>query len=117
MPAGKDIIRQGETGDSLFLIARGVARISIAISGVERDVATMFAGDYFGEIALIEHCTRTATCRAVTPCALYELTRKDFEIVASTYPNIYDVLHKKGIERATELKNINESSSRKELDA
>jgi len=103
VPAGKTIISQGETGDSLYLIVRGVVRVSIADAGGERDLATMMAGDFFGEIALLENCTRTATCRAVTPCALYELTRKDFEIITATYPSIYDAVYKTGHERASEL--------------
>lgn len=104
IPAGKTIIRQGDTGDSLYLIARGVVRISYVDNGVERDLATMIAGDFFGEIALLQQCTRTATCRAVTPCALYELTRRDFEVVSSTCPTIYDTLHKTGRKRAAEQK-------------
>tara|TARA_B100000959_G_C14939289_1_gene607085 strand:+ start:1519 stop:1731 length:213 start_codon:yes stop_codon:yes gene_type:complete len=63
----------------------------------------MIAGDFFGEIALLEHCTRTATYRAITPCALYELTRKDFEIIIAANPSIYDAVHKTGHERASEL--------------
>jgi len=113
IPAGSIIIRQGEKSFSLYLIARGVIRISLVNNGMERDLATMIAGDFFGEIALLQRCARTATCRAITPCALYELTRKDFEVVCSTYPTIYDKLQETGIIRAEELKRIiDESTSR-----
>ena len=101
--AGKAIIRQGEAGHSMYFIVRGVVRISLENAGEERDLATMIAGDFFGEIALLENCTRTATCRAVTPCAIYELTRKDFEIIIAANPSIYDAVHKTGHERASEL--------------
>jgi CPA1 family monovalent cation:H+ antiporter len=110
VPAGNTIIRQGDAGNSMYFIVRGVVRISLADAGEERDLATMMAGDFFGEIALLEHCTRTATCRAVTPCALYELTRKDFEIIIATYPSIYDAVNKTGHERASELDNDNSKS-------
>jgi CPA1 family monovalent cation:H+ antiporter len=110
VPAGNAIIRQGEAGSSMYFIVRGVVRISLADAGEERDLATMMAGDFFGEIALLENCTRTATCRAVTPCALYELTRKDFEIIIATYPSIYDAVHKTGHERASELDKDNSKS-------
>ena len=110
VPAGNDIIRQGEAGNSMYFIVRGVVRISLEDAGEERDLATMMAGDFFGEIALLEHCTRTATCRAVTPCALYELTRKDFEIIIATYPSIYDAVHKTSHERASKLDKDNGKS-------
>jgi len=83
VPAGDIIIRQGERGDSLFLIARGVVRVSQAVDGMERDLATLLAGDFFGEMALLHGDPRTATCRAVTPCALHELRRADFQDAAA----------------------------------
>ncbi|MBZ0109265.1 MAG: hypothetical protein K8F52_11420 [Candidatus Scalindua rubra] len=51
----------------------------------------------------LEHCTRVAICRAVTPCALCELTRRDFEIIIAANPSIYDAVHKTGHERASKL--------------
>jgi len=103
VPAGNAIIHQGEAGHSMYFIVRGVVRISLTAADEERDLATMIAGDFFGEIALLENCTRTATCRAITPCALYELTRKDFEIIIAANPSIYDAVHKTSHERASEL--------------
>ncbi len=108
--AGKAIISQGEAGHSMYFIVRGVVRISLEDAGKERDLTTMMAGDFFGEIALLENCTRTATCRAVIPCVLYELTRKDFETIIATYPSIYDAIHKTGHERASELDKDNSKS-------
>ena len=75
-PAGEIIVRQGSTGDSLYLVARGVIRVSRQDGGMGRDLATLMAGDFFGETALLHGGRRTATCRAVTPCALYELKRE-----------------------------------------
>ena len=87
----------------MYFIVRGVVCISLTAAGEERDLATMIAGDFFGEIALLENCTRTETCRAIMPCALYELTRKDFEIIISANPSIYDAVHKTSHERSSEL--------------
>ncbi|WP_162532255.1 cation:proton antiporter [Candidatus Scalindua japonica] len=110
VPAGNAIIRQGDTGDSMYFIVRGVVRTSFEDGDEERDMGTMMAGDFFGEIALLERCTRTATCRAVTPCALYELTRKDFEIIIATNPSIYAAVYKTGQERAAGLDNNSSKS-------
>ena len=85
-PSGEMIVRQGTAGDSLYLVARGVIRVSRHDGGLHRDLATLMAGDFFGEMALIAGGHRTATCRAVTPCALYELRRSDLDAVLSATP-------------------------------
>lgn len=86
------IIRQGEGGDSLFLIARGVVRVARDEHGISRDLATLIAGDFFGEMALLHGEPRTATVRAVTPCSLYELRREDLNASMEGYPAIRPVL-------------------------
>ncbi|MEM7017511.1 MAG: cation:proton antiporter [Pseudomonadota bacterium] len=92
IPAGNTIIRQGDAGDSLFLIARGVVRISRTDDDVEHDLATLLAGDFFGEMALLRQEPRTATSRAVTPCALYELKREPFQKLCQSRPSIQQAL-------------------------
>jgi len=92
IPAADAIIRQGDRGDSLFLIARGVVRVAHKENGIDRDLATLMAGDFIGEMALLQRQSRTATCRVVTPCSLYELRRKDFDFVCDTCPAIKSAL-------------------------
>ncbi|MBI5441684.1 MAG: cation:proton antiporter [Deltaproteobacteria bacterium] len=92
VPAGETIIQEGESTDSLYLVARGVVRVSRVESGAERDVATMMAGDFFGEMGLLHGEPRSATCRAATPCALYELTRTDFDTVRLACAAIHGAL-------------------------
>lgn len=103
-PAGEVIIRQGEEGDSLYLIARGVIRVSREDDGSRRDLATLLAGDFFGEMALLHGDPRTATCRAVTPCALYVLGRDDLETVASACPGIREALEEADRRRKEEIR-------------
>jgi len=100
-PADEVIIREGEKGQSLFLIMRGVVRVSKKIDGEERDVATLLPGDFFGEMALLHDERRTATCRAATPCSLYELRRSDFEKIRHKYPEIEKDIEKIEQERRT----------------
>ncbi len=102
-PAGEAIIRQGETGDSLFLVARGVIRVYRHEDGDRRDLATLMAGDFFGEMALLHGEPRTATCRAATPCALYELRRSDLDDVQQACPAIREALEAADRERRLEL--------------
>ncbi len=98
-PGGEVIIRQGEKDESLFIIMRGVVRVSREEADGMRDLATLMAGDFFGEIALLHGEPRTATCRAVTPCALYELAAGDFARVRDQYPVIKEAVEKAGAAR------------------
>lgn len=91
-PSGEVIIEQGEIGDSLFLIARGVVRAVRERGGRSEDLATFVAGEVFGEIGLLQRKPRTATCRAVTPCALYELHRDDLDEVCAVCPTMRHML-------------------------
>ncbi len=73
------IVAEGAAGDSMFWIARGVVAVERRGSRGDRvRVATLMAGDFFGEHALLAHAPRNADCRATTPCELYELTARDF---------------------------------------
>ena len=103
-PAGEMIVRQGGSGDSLFLVARGVVRVTRQDGGLSRDLATLMAGDFFGEMALLHGTARSATCRAVTPCALYELKRSDLDAVREACPGIQIALEEADKRRAAEIR-------------
>lgn len=103
-PAGDSIVKQGETGSSLFLVARGVVRVSRQDGKMTRDVATLMTGDFFGEMVLLHGGGRTATCRAVTLCALYELRREDLEEVLATCLTMKHALEEADLRRRAELR-------------
>lgn len=88
VPRGTEIIHQGQEGDSMFLIARGIANVEIAEADSINRVATLYAGDFFGESALLHSTSRNATARAATPCSLYELSRKNLDKIFDRYPEI-----------------------------
>ena len=71
---GDVVAREGEAGVGFFVIADGEARVTVR--GEER--ARLRAGDYFGEIALIDRGTRTATVTAATPLRCYGITSWEF---------------------------------------
>ena len=86
VPAGEIIVRQSGSGSSLFLVARGVVRVSRQDGGVTRDLATLIAGEFFGEMAFLHGTRRTATCRAMTPWALYRVAQRRYRRRAKCLP-------------------------------
>ena len=58
--AGTWIFREGDHGESAYLVTRGRVRISTRRGGAERTLAEIGAGDVFGEVALIDAGPRSA---------------------------------------------------------
>jgi CRP-like cAMP-binding protein len=82
VPAGKELIHEGETGREFFAIAEG----EVEISQNGKPIATEQAGEFFGEIALLHDVPRTATVTATTPSSLFVLTAQAFRsILASRF--------------------------------
>jgi MFS family permease len=71
---GAAVVTEGETGHHLYVIEDG--ELEVLRDG--RSMATLGAGDYFGEIALLRHVPRTATVVAKTPSTLLSLEREGF---------------------------------------
>jgi MFS family permease len=69
---GEVVIRTGDHGDRFYIVADGALQVT---NGRE---ASIGAGDFFGEIALIRDVPRTATVTATAPSRLYALEREDF---------------------------------------
>lgn len=105
LPAMETVIRQGERGDSLFLIARGVVRVTHEDKGESHDMATLMAGDFFGEMALLHDAPRTASILTITPCTLYVLKRSDVEQAMQSWPSIRDALEAADHQRREALDN------------
>jgi cAMP-dependent protein kinase regulator len=90
---GDIIITEGEPGDSLFVLATGVASAWVKNeTGRHVKVREMKEGAFFGEISILSGKPRTATVTAVTPCELLELNRATLESIASSHPRVRVVL-------------------------
>jgi CRP/FNR family cyclic AMP-dependent transcriptional regulator len=82
---GTSIVREGTaSGVGFFVITAGEAKVHV--NG--RDVATLSAGDHFGEIALVSEDERTATVTARTELRCLEIPFWDFRDFALKNPDV-----------------------------
>ena len=73
------ILREGEPGNEMFFILKGKVLIRLNLAHDEAiTIGELGASESFGEIALFEHCARTATVVASAPCELLVLHRDAF---------------------------------------
>jgi CRP/FNR family cyclic AMP-dependent transcriptional regulator len=74
---GDVIFRQGDEGSSLFIIEDGAVEISYGEGRAKVVLATLFSGQYFGELSLFDGAPRSATATAVKRSQLIRLDRDD----------------------------------------
>lgn len=82
--AGAIIVKQGEIGDSFYVVLTGQAKV--VASG--RTVNRMYPGDYFGEISLLDGGPRSASVEAETEMTLVIITQKGFLGLLTKDPEI-----------------------------
>ena len=96
---GDKIVRQGESGESMYVIARGTVQVLREDGAESRLLAILTSGGFFGEIALLAESPRTATVRAATPCTMLRLRRKNLDQLMNTYSEIRDDVQRAHKER------------------
>ena len=98
-PRGKVILKEGEVGDTLYIIEKGTVEVSKTLvmklareDFQDRDkvLTKLSAEDHaiFGEVALFEQNKRTATVVALTDCWLLEISKSDFLRLAEQNPRV-----------------------------
>lgn len=92
--AGHEVVRQGEPGDSLFVVTRGLLRAIVQEEGREAELGDIHKGGFFGEFALLEESTRSASVVAVTASQMLRLDRDAWQMLASRQPMLNDRLRK-----------------------
>ncbi|MET0510479.1 MAG: cyclic nucleotide-binding domain-containing protein [Thermoleophilaceae bacterium] len=84
VPAGKVLCKEGDLGHEFFVLVDG--KVDVARNG--RRVATLGAGDFVGEISLLEPTPRTATVTAKTALRFFVLTPKALQQVLDENPSV-----------------------------
>ena len=88
VPLGGVIFEQGSKADSFYLIYGGSVRIVRKQNNKDYQLAILVKNDYFGEMALVEHRSRSATATALADTSLLVLSRKDFDKLYKSDPQL-----------------------------
>lgn len=82
--AGDTVTAEGQSGVGFFVIESGDAKVTV--HGEDR--RRLGAGDYFGEVALLNESARTATITAESDLKCYGLTSWEFRPLVETHGSI-----------------------------
>ena len=87
LPAGTLLFQAGQPGEAMYVVKRGEIELYIKDNaGQKIALATVGAGQVFGEMALLDHGPRTATARALEDSELLELDRESLLLLFKTTP-------------------------------
>ncbi|HET8647903.1 MAG TPA: cyclic nucleotide-binding domain-containing protein, partial [Vicinamibacteria bacterium] len=107
---GEVLTRQGAEAHWLYLILKGEVSVHVkADEGLEKEVARLGAGDFFGEMSLMTGARRSATVVAVTPVECYRLDKDAFQRIIRERPAIAEPVAEILARRRTELAAVREN--------
>jgi CRP/FNR family transcriptional regulator, cyclic AMP receptor protein len=81
---GEELTTEGSSGTEFFVIEEGTADVVLRGS----TIATIGPGDFFGEMALLDHGPRSATVRAASPMSLYVIGAREFGSLIDEVPHV-----------------------------
>ena len=84
VPAGTVLTREGVEGYEFIIVLEG----EVEVRQQGRLVATRGPGEYFGQMALVDHHPRTATVRSMTPVLMEVIARREFHSLLGDVPDI-----------------------------
>jgi len=93
---GDAVFDEGDVGDKMYVIVKGAVDI---IKGAGRGtpgqiLVTLRAGDYFGEMSLIDDAPRSASVMATEDSLLFSMDKKDLSLLLDNAPSIAAKIYK-----------------------
>lgn len=82
--AGRRVISEGSAGYAFYVVERG----SASVTQEGKQIRTLAAGDFFGEIAILGGGRRTATVTATTSLLVWKMFGTDFRDLESEHPTV-----------------------------
>ncbi len=89
---GEVILRQGDPGDSLYVLRSGRVAVRLETRGGHREIATLTAGQFFGEMSLMTGESRTATVVAKSDVECYIVEKEAFQQILEEKPELAGVI-------------------------
>ena len=87
LQAGQALFDEGDPGTSLFIVLHGEIQIRKGLGPDDAILATVSAGEHFGELAVFDPAPRSAAAMASAPSRLVEVDRDSLEEVLRTRPS------------------------------
>ena len=84
----KPVVVKGGPGNSMFLLLSGEARQATRVDGIEKTLAMLRAGDFFGEHALVEESPWPYDVMANSECVFLRLKHRDFQTILAKQPDL-----------------------------
>jgi CRP/FNR family cyclic AMP-dependent transcriptional regulator len=88
VPQWSVVVKQGDHGDAMYFILEGELRVRINIMGKETILATLAAGDVFGDISLFDHGPRSADVVANADSLVVKFSASAFDDLAKAAPDL-----------------------------
>jgi signal transduction histidine kinase len=87
VPAGQLVLQEGDPGDSLYIVLDGELEVTKRHGSQEVLLAVYKAGQFFGEMALLEQAPRSASVRTLRESRLLLISRTAFQTLLSCSPS------------------------------
>ena len=117
---GEVIMRAGEPGDSLYVIRAGKVSVRLGFDGLEKEVAELGEGDFFGEMSLLTGDPRRATVVAKSDAECYVIDRALFQQIlrnnAALADEIGRLLSEREMKNKIEREGLSAEAARKSTD-
>ena len=91
-PPGYRIVKEGDRGDSVYLISQGTVQVVTKIGKREVTLSELRDNDFFGEVAFLTGRPRTASVVTKTDTEILELRGEDLRSIVQKYPGIRGIL-------------------------
>lgn len=120
--SGETLTRQGAIAHWLYIILGGEVSVRVGtVDGLEREVARLGPGDFFGEMSLLTGERRSATVVALTNVECFRLDRSVFETLLQRSPDIAEVvaeiLARRRVELVAVREGLDQEARQRRLDA
>jgi CRP-like cAMP-binding protein len=96
LPEGYHLVDEGAFAHEFFVLLDG----NVEVTHDGEHLADLGPGDFFGEVALVEHDRRTASVVASTPISAIVMHQRDFDMMQRELPHVAEKIHEAVHERS-----------------